>query len=79
MVGMAIRGQSYASKIMSWRPLPRHCKDEPRLLQRTRRHPPPRTYAQLIRSQQFRGHMGRQSQAPKQVLGVVTLHAICEE
>ena len=25
------------------------------------------------------GHMGRQSQAPKQVLGVVTLHAICEE
>ena len=26
-----------------------------------------------------RCHMGRQSQAPKQVLGVVTLHAICEE
>jgi hypothetical protein len=26
-----------------------------------------------------RGHKGRQSQAPKQVLGVVTLHAICEE
>ena len=26
-----------------------------------------------------RRHMGRQSQAPKQVLGVVTLHAICEE
>ena len=25
------------------------------------------------------GHKGRQSQAPKQVLGVVTLHAICEE
>ena len=26
-----------------------------------------------------RGQMGEQSQAPKQVLGVVTLHAICEE
>jgi hypothetical protein len=26
-----------------------------------------------------RRHKGRQSQAPKQVLGVVTLHAICEE
>lgn len=26
-----------------------------------------------------RGHMGRQSQAPKQVLGVVVLHPICEE
>jgi hypothetical protein len=26
-----------------------------------------------------RGHIGRQSQAPKQALGVVTLHAICEE
>ena len=26
-----------------------------------------------------RGHKGEQSQAPKQVLGVVTLHAICEE
>ena len=26
-----------------------------------------------------RGHMGRQSQAPKQALGVVTLHPICEE
>jgi hypothetical protein len=25
------------------------------------------------------GHAGKQSQAPKQVLGVVTLHAICEE
>jgi hypothetical protein len=24
-------------------------------------------------------HAGKQSQAPKQVLGVVTLHAICEE
>ena len=26
-----------------------------------------------------RGHKGKQSQAPKQVLGVVTLHAVCEE
>jgi len=26
-----------------------------------------------------RGQMGEQSQAPKQALGVVTLHAICEE
>lgn len=26
-----------------------------------------------------RGQKGEQSQAPKQVLGVVTLHAICEE
>lgn len=26
-----------------------------------------------------RGQMGRQSQAPRQALGVVTLHAICEE
>jgi hypothetical protein len=26
-----------------------------------------------------RGHMGRHNQAPKQVLGVVTLHAICQE
>src|SRR4029079_12231675 len=25
------------------------------------------------------GHAGKQSQAPKQVLGVVTLHAVCEE
>ena len=25
------------------------------------------------------GHKGKQSQAPKQVLGVVTLHAVCEE
>jgi hypothetical protein len=26
-----------------------------------------------------RDHMGKHNQAPKQVLGVVTLHAICEE
>ena len=26
-----------------------------------------------------RDHKGKQSQAPKQVLGVVTLHAVCEE
>jgi hypothetical protein len=26
-----------------------------------------------------RGHMGKQSHAPKQLLGVVTLHAVCEE
>jgi hypothetical protein len=26
-----------------------------------------------------RGHAGKQNQAPKQVLGVVTLHAVCEE
>lgn len=26
-----------------------------------------------------RGQAGKQSQAPKQVLGVVTLHAVCEE
>ena len=28
---------------------------------------------------EHRCHAGKQSQAPKQVLGVVTLHAICEE
>jgi hypothetical protein len=28
---------------------------------------------------QAAGQMGEQSQAPKQALGVVTLHAICEE
>ena len=27
----------------------------------------------------YRGHEGKQNQAPKQVLGVVTLHAVCEE
>ena len=26
-----------------------------------------------------RGHAGKQSQAPKQVLGVVTLQAVCDE
>jgi hypothetical protein len=26
-----------------------------------------------------RGHAGKQNQAPKQALGVVTLHAVCEE
>ena len=26
-----------------------------------------------------RGHKGKQTQAPKQVLGVDTLHAVCEE
>ena len=26
-----------------------------------------------------RGHEGKQNQAPKQLLGVVTLHAVCEE
>ena len=26
-----------------------------------------------------RDHIGKHNQAPKQVLGVVTLHAICEE
>ncbi len=26
-----------------------------------------------------RGHMGKQSQAPKQVWGAVALHAVCQE
>ena len=27
----------------------------------------------------YRGHEGKQNQAPKQLLGVVTLHAVCED
>ena len=33
----------------------------------------------ILHLRQAAGHKGKQSQAPKQVLGVVTLHAVCEE
>ena len=58
----------------------RHCS-EPMPVSRSTRNgsKPSSKVALFFICAKHRGHKGKQSQAPKQVLGVVTLHAVCEE